>query len=79
MAEKDLFDEIQAILHGRSTAAIMQALLQCLLVNITVSAPSVARAEALLDAIPAELKPGLRANWLKYRSPESHAEKQGQH
>jgi hypothetical protein len=63
----DLFHQIQGVLAGHSEATVMQALLYSLLVVIGVSAPSVARAEALIDALPAELKPKLRREWLSYR------------
>ena len=69
----DLFRRIQATCGGEGEAAVMQALLQSLLVVIGVSAPSLARAEALLDALPAELKPRLRAEWLNYREHRAKA------
>lgn len=65
---KGLFQQVQAVLAGHSEAAVMQTLLQSLLVVIGVSAPSVARAEMLIDALPGELKPMLRAEWLNYRA-----------
>lgn len=69
----DLFRQIQAVLAGQSEAAVMQALLASLLAIIGVSAPNLARAEILIDALPAELKPMLRAEWLKYRAHRARA------
>lgn len=63
----DLFHEIQVVLAGHSESAVMRALLQSLLVAIGVSAPDLARAEAMIDALPAELKPLLRQEWANYR------------
>jgi hypothetical protein len=45
----------------------MQALLGSLLVVIGVAAPDLARAEAAIDALPTELKPLLRQEWVNYR------------
>lgn len=68
MSERtDLFHEIQVVLAGHSEATVMQALLKSLLVIIGVSAPDLARAEALIDALPTELKPLLRQEWVNYR------------
>jgi hypothetical protein len=65
--EGNLFHDIQVVLADWPERAVMQALLQCLLVAIGVSAPDLPRAEALIDALPAELKPLLRAEWVNYR------------
>jgi hypothetical protein len=65
--QPSLFHDLQVVLGGHSEASVMQALLQSLLVCIGVSAPSLARAEALIDALPTELKPKLRQEWLNYR------------
>jgi hypothetical protein len=70
----DLFHELQSVLAGRSEAAVMQALLQCLLVIIGVSAPDQTRAEELIDALPAELKPALEKQWLNFRLHRAKAE-----
>jgi hypothetical protein len=69
----ELFHEIQLVLAGHSEAVVMQALLRSLLVVIGVSAPSLARAEALIDALPVELKPVLRKEWLNYRAHAAKA------
>lgn len=45
----------------------MQVLLKSLLVIIGVSAPDLPRAEALIDALPTELKPLLQSGWVNYR------------
>lgn len=68
MSEReDLFPKIQAVLAGHSEMEVMQALLKSLLVIIGVSAPDLPRAEALINALPAELKPLLRNEWANYR------------
>lgn len=68
MSDQDeLFSAVQAVLAGHSERTVMQALLKSLLVVIGVSAPDLARAEALIDALPAELKPLLRQEWVNYR------------
>lgn len=68
-----LFHAVQATLAGQSEAAVMQALLTSLLAAVGVSAPSVARGEAMLDALPAELKPILRREWANYRKHRAAA------
>jgi hypothetical protein len=70
---EELFKAVQVALAGHSEAAVMQTLLKSLLVIIGVSAPSLARAEALIDALPAELKPILRREWLNYRAHRARA------
>ena len=69
----DPFHQIQAVLAGHSEKQVMQALLQSLLVAIGVSAPDLEHAEALIDALPAELKPLLRAEWDNYRAHRAKA------
>lgn len=64
---EDLFRDVQTVLAGHSEMAVMQVLLQSLLVVIGVGAPSLARAEAAIDALPTELKPLLRQEWVNYR------------
>lgn len=63
----DLFQKIQVTLAGHSEMEVMQALLKSLLVVIGVSAPDLPRAEALINALPAELNPLLRSEWANYR------------
>jgi hypothetical protein len=75
---EDLFRAVQFALAGHSEAAVMRVLLKSLVVVIGVSAPSVARAEALIDALPGELKPILRTEWLNYRAHRAQAEKRDQ-
>jgi hypothetical protein len=70
---KDLFGQIQAVCAGHSEAAVTQALLRSLLVVIGVAAPSLQRAEAILDALPTDMKPLLRAEWPKYRQHRAKA------
>lgn len=75
MSERaSLFAEVQAVLGGHSESEVMQALLQSLVVVVGVSAPDIDRAEAMLDALPAELKPLLRKDWAKYRQHRADAE-----
>ena len=69
----DLFPKIQAVLAGHSEGQVMQALLASLLVVIGVSAPGLGRAEALIEALPAELIPVLRKNWVDYRKHRAKA------
>lgn len=64
---EELFRSVQATLAGHSEAAVMQVLLKSLLVIIGVSAPDLPRAEALIDALPTELKPLLQSGWVNYR------------
>lgn len=73
-----LFHKVQTALAGHSEAAVMQALLQSLLVVVGVSAPDLPRAEAMLDALPTELKPLLRRDWINYRLHSANAAKQDQ-
>lgn len=70
---QDLFAEVQAVLAGHSEAAVMQVVLRSLLVVIGVSAPGLGRAEALIEALPAELIPMLRAEWPNYRAHRARA------
>lgn len=75
---EDLFRAVQEALAGHSEAAVMQTLIRSLLVVIGVSAPSLARAEALIDALPAEMKPFLRREWINYRLHMTKAEGESQ-
>jgi hypothetical protein len=80
MSERpDLFQQMQALFAGHSEAAVMRASLQSLLAVIGVSAPGLGRAEAMIDALPAELKPLLRRDWPKYRAHRGNAENQQDH
>lgn len=72
------FKAVQEALAGHSEAAVMQALLKSLLVVIGVSAPDLARAEALIDALPAEMKPHLRKEWVSYRLHRAKAGEESQ-
>jgi len=70
---EELFAHIQTVLAGHSESDVLRTLLQSLLVAIGVSAPSLARAEAVIDALPAELKPILRREWQNYRAHRAKA------
>jgi hypothetical protein len=63
-----LFHQLEAALAGHPEATAMEALLFSLVTAIGVSAPSSARAEAMIRALPDLLIPLLRCNWLEYRA-----------
>ncbi len=73
MPPGDPFRQIQMVLAGHPEAVVMAVVLRSLLAVIGVSAPDLARAEALIDALPAELKPLLRAGWDDYRDHRAEA------
>jgi hypothetical protein len=64
---EEIFRAIQAALAGHSEKEVIGALLSSLVVAIGVSAESLSRAEAVINALPAELMPLLRAEWPKLR------------
>ncbi|HXA23628.1 MAG TPA: hypothetical protein VNW90_15160 [Acetobacteraceae bacterium] len=72
--DPDLFDQIQAVLAGHTEKAVMLTLLKSLVVAIGVSAPDLPRAEALIDALPGEMKSRLLAEWPNYRAHRAKAE-----
>ena len=71
----ELFRAINAACAGHSESAVLQALLNCLVTAIGVTSPGLGRAEALIDALPGELKPLLRKNWQGYRRHRARAAK----
>jgi hypothetical protein len=70
---QDLFGRVQMVLAGHSEAVVLQVLLKSLVVAFGVSAPSLARAESAIDALPASLKPILRQEWMNYRAHRAKA------
>jgi hypothetical protein len=76
MSDGELFGRIQAVLAGHPVSEVTGALLQSLLAVYGVSAPSLARAEAAIDALPASLKPLLRQEWPNYRAHRAKASDQ---
>lgn len=76
---KDPFVAVQKALAGHSEMAVMQALLRSLLAVIGIAAPDIQRALAMIDSLPAELKPLLEERWPSYRLHRAKSEaKRGQ-
>jgi hypothetical protein len=63
-----LFQQLNAVLAGHPEDEVLPTVLQVLLTVIGVGAPDLARAEALIDGLPATLKPLLRKEWENYRA-----------
>lgn len=62
-----VFQGIQRALAGHGERDVLHGLMMSLVTAIGVTAPDLDRAEQILDALPVELKPVLRAKWAEYR------------
>jgi hypothetical protein len=76
MSEREeVFRKIQLACAGHLEQDIIQALLHSVVVIMGVSAPSLERAEAAIDALPVELKMVLRQKWEAIRKHRERADR----
>jgi hypothetical protein len=71
----EVFRKIQAACAGHQESDVVQALLRSVVIAVGVSAPSLPRAEAVLNALPAELTPFLREKWPSLREHRAKADR----